>query len=253
MSEALGRPVTEEDLVALADDRLDAARSAEVEAWLGENPSERDRVAGWRRQSAMLRGALDPVAAEPAPPALVAALTPPPRSRWQWPSIAAVAAGIVGGVFAGWMIWGSAVPLQAREMVAIGLSAHQVYIQEVRHPVEVTVAEADHLTSWLSNRIDTEVAPPDLTAAGLALLGGRVVPENGWPAALLMYENAAGERFTLLIVHYREAANTAFRYTTQRDFGAVWWMDGEVGYVFSGPDDRARLLDLSRSIYDQVS
>lgn len=251
MSETQRRPVTDEDLVAFADDRLEATRAAEVGSWLAENPAQQARVAAWQRQSAMLRAALDPIAAETPP---VGLLAPEPRrqSVWRWPSVAA-AAGVLAGIFGGWMIWGAAVPLQAQEMVEIGLSAHQVYIEEVRHPVEVTVAEADHLTSWLSNRVDTEVEPPDLSSAGLTLLGGRIVPEDGWPAAMLMYENTAGERFTLLIVHYREPSNTAFRYTAERDFGAVWWMDGEVGYVFSGPDDRTRLLDLSRQVYDQIS
>ena len=166
--------------------------------------------------------------------------------------MAAAVAGIALGFSGGFLVWGEAASPQERDLAAIGLSAHEVYIAEVRHPIEVTVAEEDHLVAWLSNRLDFSITPPDLSADGLSLLGGRVVPQDGQPAAMLMYEDDAGVRYTLLIAHSSEDRSTSFRYASAADAGAYYWMDDSVGYVLSGPPDRERLLSLCRTVYDQL-
>ncbi len=61
------RPITEDDLHALVDEALDAARQAEVEAYLARQPAVAARVEAYRRQRTALRDALAPVAAEPVP------------------------------------------------------------------------------------------------------------------------------------------------------------------------------------------
>jgi anti-sigma factor RsiW len=60
-------PVTEADLQAYVDERLDAARRAEVEAWLAARPDEAERIADYRRLGAELRGLYEPVLLEPVP------------------------------------------------------------------------------------------------------------------------------------------------------------------------------------------
>jgi len=54
-------PISEQELHAYADGRLDAARRAEVEAWLHDRPEMRQAVAEWRLQSEHLHRAFDPV------------------------------------------------------------------------------------------------------------------------------------------------------------------------------------------------
>jgi hypothetical protein len=49
------------------------------------------------------------------------------------------------------------------------LATHAVYSADLRHPIEVSVAEQDHLKRWLSNRLNRAVAPPDLAAIGYQL------------------------------------------------------------------------------------
>ncbi len=75
------------------------------------------------------------------------------------------------------------------------LSAHKLYIAEVRHPIEVRAGE-QHLVPWLSRRVGTALRAPDLESFSLKLLGGRLLPGPIGPAALFMYESPTGERYT---------------------------------------------------------
>lgn len=245
------RAVSDADLVAYVDGTLEPERAERVAVWLADHPEERARVERWAGQSEALRRALDPVVDEAVPEGLRAALAR--RSIRRWLPAAAAVAGIAVGLAAGFGLWGAGRSPAAEEIASVGLSAHEVYIQEVRHPIEVSVDDRDHLVAWLSNRIDFALTPPDLSQDGLQLLGGRVVPRDGEPAAMLMYEDDTGERFTLLIARAGAPEVTAFRYAEDNASGAYYWMGGEVGFVFAGPGDRNRLLALARSVYDQVS
>lgn len=245
--------VSEADLVAYADGVLEPEKAEAVARWLAERPAEQARVDRWTAQTRALREALDPVASEAVPDTLTASLHHHRRGLRGWFPAAAALGGIAAGLAAGFLVWGAATSPVAAEIASVGLSAHEVYIQEVRHPIEVSVDEEDHLVAWLSNRIDFALTPPDLSQDGLHLLGGRVVPRDGQPAAMLMYEDDTGERFTLLIARASAPETTAFRYAEGDAAGAYYWMGGEVGFVFAGPDDRDRLLALARSVYDQVT
>ena len=241
--------VTEADLVAYVDGKLSTERAAIVAAWLDQHPADRARIDQWRPQSDILHAALDPVLLEPIPDRLSAHLA---ERRRPWLTPLAMAASLVIGVGVGFGIWGGTPQSTANNIAAIALSAHDVYIREVRHPIEVPVSDEAHLVAWLSNRMDTEIAPPDLSGDGLSLLGGRVVPDNGQPAALLMYEDATGERYTLLVVRNAETEITSFRYVSAGSSGTTYWLAGPIGYAFSGPGDRETLLRLSREIFEQL-
>jgi anti-sigma factor RsiW len=242
-------PIGEADLVAFVDGRLDPGRKAAVVKWLDENPDERARIDSWRSQDDLLRTALNPILSEPVPERIVAPLR---ARRRNWLMPISMAASLVVGIGVGFWMWGGDESAAAREIAAIALSAHEVYIAEVRHPIEVPVSDKEHLVAWLSNRMDTAIEPPDLSASGLALLGGRVVPNDGKPAAMLMYEDDTGERYTLLIVRNAKSEVTSLRYAGNAGSGAYYWLNGAIGYAFSGPEDRDRLMRLTREIYEQL-
>ena len=241
--------ISEADLVAFVDGRLDPEREAAVVKWLDENPAEKARVDSWQSQDDLLRTALDPVLSEAVPERLAAPLK---ARRRNWILPLSMAASLVVGIGVGFWMWGSDESAVAREIASIALSAHEVYIAEVRHPIEVPVSDKEHLVAWLSNRMDTAIEPPDLSASGLALLGGRVVPNDGKPAAMLMYEDDTGERYTLLIVRNAKSEVTSLRYADADGSGAYYWLNGVIGYAFSGPEDRNRLMQLSRQVYEQL-
>jgi anti-sigma factor RsiW len=242
-------PVTEDELHVYVDNELPAERRAAVEAWLASHPDDAARVGAWRAQADAIRARYGHVVNEPIPDRLT--LERITRGRRSWVTIAAVAAFIVGGV-AGWMARGAsaAAPSEVAVLTSEALGAHKLYISEVRHPIEVR-AEENHLLPWLSRRVGTTLRAPDLASFDLKLLGGRLLPGIGGPAALFMYESATGERFTIYCSKLSEA-RTAFHYSAADSFGAIYWIEGGYGWVISGPGDRNRLKTIASAAYDQI-
>jgi anti-sigma factor RsiW len=244
--------VTEDELHVYVDGELPADRRQAVETWLSNHPEDAARVAAWRAQAEAIRARYGAVADEPVPQRLT--LKRIMRSRRSWGAIAAsaaVMAFVLGGV-AGWMARGAsaAAPNAVAVFTADAIEAHKLYIGEVRHPIEVKAEEA-HLLPWLSRRVGTTLRAPELGAFDLKLLGGRLLPGIGGPAALFMYESASGERLTIYCSRL-DAARTAFRYDANANFGAVHWIEGNYGWVISGPKDKDRLKAVAKVAYEQL-
>jgi anti-sigma factor RsiW len=245
-------PVTEYELHLHVDGELPVGRREAVEAWLATHPEDAARVAAWRAQAEEIRTRFGDVASEAVPNKLK--LQSIMRTRRSWGAIAAaatVAAFLIGGV-AGWFARGAsaAAPDQVQAFTQDALGAHRLYIGEVRHPIEVKAEEA-HLLPWLSRRIGTTLRAPDLGVFGLKLLGGRLLPGPNAPAALIMYEGANGERFTVYASKI-EAQRSAFRYDENNNFGSVRWIEGNYAWALSGPKDRARLKAIANAAYEQM-
>lgn len=246
-------PVTEDELHAYLDGELPAERRSIVEAWLNNRPDDAARVAAWRAQGEAIRARYGAITMEPVPARFD--LDKLARGARSWHAVAAAAvigAFLVGGVV-GWMARGAsaAAPSRFDLFTAQALDAHQVYVVEVRHPVEVTGAEREHLVQWLSKRLDHELRVPDLEASGLKLVGGRLLPGPSGPAAFFMYEGSSGERFTLYYAPTDSPA-TAMRYRAADRFAAFYWVEQGLAYVVSGPVDRERLLRVAQAAYEQI-
>ena len=244
-----GVPITEDELHAFLDGELPPDRVADVEAWLASHPEDAARVAAWRSQAELIQRRYGGVGHEPATSRFeIDRLT---RASWSWSRVAAaaaVAAFLVGGL-AGWFGRGAwdGVPA-VRAVAAEAIEAHKLYVVEVRHPVEVP-ADASHLMAWLSKRVGHELRAPDLL--GLKLIGGRLLPGPKGAAAFFMYEGASGERFTLYCAR-ATAPDTALRYRVSGQVGAYYWIEGEFGYVMTGPADRDRLQRVAQQAYEQL-
>ena len=91
----------------------------------------------------------------------------------------------------------------------------------------------------------------ELAAAGLKLVGGRLLPGPSGPASFLMYESTSCERFTVYTAQ-AEAETTQMRYAAEGRDGALFWADRGVGYVVSGGSDRGRLTQIAQAVYDQM-
>jgi anti-sigma factor RsiW len=253
----VGTPISNEELIAFADGRLEDAQAARVERWLADHPEEAQLVEEWRRQTALLKAALDPVADEPIPPEL-AAFVQRRRARRPalWAMASAAAAAIIAfplGMALGWYLTGGHMIDRGARLAETGLSNYRIYTAEVRHPVEVWAEEEQHLVNWLTKRIGVPVKAPDLSRNGLRLVGGRLIAEDEKPLALLMYEDDSGRRFTLLVEHITGGRQTAFRYVEKGDAGAFYWVEGEVGYALAGPADRPALLQVAETVYEQLN
>lgn len=246
------QPITEDDLHALADGRLDDARRAEVESWLSEHPREAAMVTAWRGQNARLHATYDGMLDEVVPARLLVLQTPrfPPLAVAA--SVAALAVGIAIGFVARDNLPAVAAPLAALPQRAA--IAHAVYVPEIRHPVEVGHDQEDHLVAWLSKRLGAPVKPPRLDRAGFALVGGRLLPGESGAVAQFMYQDEGGQRLTLYVGNgLRENGETAFRYAREKGIGVFYWVDGPFGYALSGEQSREKLLDIATLAYRQLS
>lgn len=118
--------------------------------------------------------------------------------------------------------------------------------------MEVGASEEAHLVQWLSKRLGYPIAAPDLSGEGLRLLGGRLLPGESGPAALLMYEAADGSRTSLYFARGADPGGTAFHYAESGDAAACYWRDGPGGFAVVGPRDRERLLRVARRVYEAI-
>jgi anti-sigma factor RsiW len=245
-------PVTQDELHAYIDGEVAADRRDAVEAWLAAHPEDAARVAAWRAQADAIRARYGPIATEPVPARFD--LDKLARSGRSWRAAAAVAAAIAFliGAGAGWVAHSTSavVPSAFDTFNAEALGAHKLYIAEVRHPIEVKAGE-QHLLPWLSRRVGTTLRAPDLGEFSLKLLGGRLLPGPLGPAALLMYESPAGERYTFYCSK-SPAPRTALRYHAIEGVAAVQWVESDIGFVMSGPADRDRLLKIAQTAYEQM-
>ncbi|MGB5081227.1 MAG: anti-sigma factor [Burkholderiales bacterium] len=244
------KAVTEDDLHAYVDGMLSEGSRAGTEAWLASHPEDAERLRTYAEQNALLRALYNPILDEPVPAALLAVR---PRA---WRGYAAAAAIFALGLGLGWLVRGM---LIAPQMVPVSLArqaatAHIVYAPEVRHPVEVTVDEEEHLVRWLSKRLGTTLKAPKLGPLGYELVGGRLLSGTQGPVAHFMYQDARGQRLTLYVSRQKgEPRDTAFRFSQEDRVSVFYWVDGDFGYALSGEVRRAQLLRVAEVVYKQLN
>lgn len=247
-------PVSEDELHAYVDGELPSDRHPAVEAWLATHPEDAARVATWRLQADAIRSRYADVAKQPVPPKLNLDRMSYASRTWKMAAAAAVIAAFFFGGVTGWLMRDTAGDgANAFErLTAQALEAHKMYTVEVRHPVEVTAKDAEHLQRWLSKRVGYPLRAPNLEAQGLRLIGGRLLPApTGAAAAFFMYENASGERFTFYCTRTK-APSTAMRYSGANKTGAVYWVDEDIAYIISGASENKQLWQVARAAYDQL-
>lgn len=248
--------ITEQDLHAYIDGRLEPQRRAEVALYLAENSRESARVQSYQRQNTALCALFDGVLAEPVPERLTKfTASPDRRSASRGLKLAALAASLIVAAGVGWLARGySGAPTTAAPMFAQrAMLAHAVYTPEVLHPVEVNAGEEAHLSRWLSKRLGMPVQAPKLSSAGFELVGGRLLPDAPKPAAQFMYQNAAGARLTLYVTPQAQDRETAFRFEHTDRIGAFYWIDQGAGYALSGDVDRKVLLQVAELAYQSLN
>lgn len=252
-------PIAESDLHAWIDGELPPRRAAAVEAYLADRPEDLARLDSYRAHADLIARAFAPLAAPSAAPSVAAAFPAVPKAPRLWlrPIAAAAAlfvAGAAAGWTAGWTARGSERTLAGAaadtpRFAADALSAHLVFAAEVRHPVEVTAEQEAHLIAWLSRRLGAPLTAPRLAAAGFELMGGRLLPGDGDPAAQFMYQNAAGLRVTLYVHPSPNGTDTSFRFAHDGGAAAFYWKDRGLSWALSGEMDRSALQELAHRVY----
>jgi anti-sigma factor RsiW len=249
-------PVTEADLQAYVDRRLEGARLAEVEAYLAAHPSEAARVGSYRLQAERLREIFGAVVDEPVPERLTRAAA---RRRSPMMPVAAALAGLAIGGVGGWYLHaayqGRGAPVTLAPLARHAAIAHATYSPEVRHPVEVGADQEQHLVAWLSKRLGAKVRAPNLESAGYALVGGRLLPGEPNPVAQFMYQSKPGARITLYVrTGVQNQQETAFRYADEGKVRVFYWIDRSFGYAVSSADiGKDALLAIANAAYAQLN
>lgn len=81
----------------------------------------------------------------------------------------------------------------------LATDAHQTYLSEKTHAVEVSSKDSTHLTNWLSSKLEMAVAPAILEKFDYELKGGRLLPSMGQNAAVYIYRKPDNSQVTLYI------------------------------------------------------
>ena len=241
-----------EYLSAYLDGELSPSDMQEVEAALAADPALQAELEALMAADSLAQEAFDAALAEPVPVALAAAIrdyepTPvanapaPPRALRGLAAMVALVAllvGATGGYFAGTA--NAPAPVVARGWLQDIADYHRVYAAQKRHLVEVGADEADHIETWLSKTVGTDVRIPDLTAQGLTFQGGRLLVAVGKPVAQLLYTDAGGAVVALCLIQ-TNSPQAGVQQRTLGDFDMVTWGAGTANYVIVGDKDRPDL------------
>ena len=258
---AADRPISSDELHAYVDGRLDPDRRLAVERCLDTQPDLARRVAAYRTQRDGLRAAFTPFAASPIPPQLNLnhLLEARLRQRPIWWRAAVVVVLCLGlGGAAGWYVGSS--PRPSRNELAMSLlqqqamASHVVYADDRRHPIEVTAADGEHLSQWLSNRLRRSVAPPDLSPLGYRLLGGRLLAtEHGGAAALFVYDDAEGHRLTVLFRPMASELRAVRTDGAQGPLSSCSWIASGMGYAVVAAEANQTLDQIADQVRQQAA
>ena len=254
---------------ALADGRLPPGEAERLSA--GLDAATRERVDAWEHQRRLLSGLHDDWLERPMTDSLLqsadhlAQAYARQRRRTAW-----------GGAVAAWLLafglgWGlhgsgmngatlaSATPSSSMAFAHQAAVAYAVYQPEVRHPVEVTAAQQDHLVQWLSKRLERPITVPHLQDLGFELMGGRLLPGGNGARAQFMYQGANGARVTLYLGALDSAlapgagsSVAAFQFRTEGAVSSFYWIDHGFGYALSGELPRQVLQALAMDAYHQI-
>jgi anti-sigma factor RsiW len=199
------RPPSDEDIQDLLDNRLDADRLREVDAFLAAHPERAEEVRALRQQDEALRQLSREMLVEPIPARLRAAVAVArqdaagaersaaerkARSR-RWPVLAAAAAlAFFIGTATGWLGKGVLVapPDRTIDVLVEDFYAAYAYATSASgFAWDFRADEADGFADWSSQSFGTSLTPIDLSDAGYEFIGVRVLPGPSRLAGLLQY------------------------------------------------------------------
>jgi anti-sigma factor RsiW len=252
------RPITEDDLQAFVDQRLESKRLAEVRAWLAEHPDVAARIDGYAQQRDTLRAALAPIAQEPLPTRLnltgmIEARQRPRGLPW-WASVAAAVALVLAGGAGGW----SLKSLSRRPSEGVASLAREaadsfaVYAPDRARPVEIRASDRADLVAWVTRRLGRPVAIPDLSGSGYRFMGGRLVATEHGPAALYMYDDDHGTRLVMLARPMATEQNAKMSPLAEGGVNGFAWADRGMGYGLVGTSQAEALHPIADEARRQI-
>lgn len=245
-------PPTEAEIHAYVDDRLDEADRTRVEDWLARHPDRQQEVQAWQRDARQLRAALGglPDVDRPAldPAAIRSRLRHRRHARLSMAAMLVIALGL-GGV-GGWQARDMGMPAAAPPM-ADAVQAYRMFAMENPARLDVTRQQVGDLQGWLDRHFDRAARLPDLRHAGFRAVGGRLIPTESGPAAMVLYADEQGGTISFYVRPPAPRGGTLTR-GGRRDgqLAAAYWSGNGYNYALVGRADGPGLRvirDASRS------
>ncbi|WEK04763.1 MAG: anti-sigma factor [Candidatus Devosia phytovorans] len=253
-------PITRDMLMAFADGQLSEPDRLAVQAHLASNADAAAEVALIQRQNLAIETLFAPAGAEPVPARLKPTRLAEVHKSRRWQTLqraAMITLLLAAGMAAGWLLRPTTQPGPLYDrLIADAVSAHTVYVAENRHAVEVAGTDAEHLSSWLSNRLATNLPMPDLTAQGLTFMGGRLLPAPAIPggrAAQLMYEDVGGERLTLYITPSQGVDGPDYESVNFGADTALYWANPLITCTIVGNEQPETFQAIANTVFAQLS
>jgi anti-sigma factor RsiW len=266
--------IDEDDFQAFVDGQLPPEQRRAVMAYLAGTPDEAVRMDHYRTLNEALHLAYDEVLYEPLPKRLRVEHY---RGHSSWAGglsdwiglgrlgpvarFAGVALLLLAGTGGGWLMHdrydNQEVETAAMSFARQAANAHLVFAPDLRHPVEFGADQQDSLLLWLSERLGQAMHAPNLEELGYTLVGGRLLPASGEPAAQLMYENPDAHRITLYIragwaTPVSGAHEGTVSFAGEGGTSMVYWIEGSLAYALIGAMDREQLFGAAKTIQQQL-
>lgn len=271
--------IDEVEFQAFVDGQLAPDRRRAVMAYLAADAEEATRMSDYRTLNEVMHLVYDEVLHEPLPGRLRVERYSGGASwverSWRWlgidslglvPRAAGISAMVVASGVAGWALhagyYQADIETPAMSFARQAANAHQLYVPDVRHPVEFGADQQDSLLRWLSERLGESVHAPRLKELGFMLVGGRLLPAAGKPAAQLMYEHPDDATRITLYLRGRWSVSDdsplssvqegSVSYAREGDVSMVYWIEGPLAYALIGELDRDQLFATAKIIQGQL-
>ncbi|MEW5833497.1 MAG: anti-sigma factor [Pseudomonadota bacterium] len=194
----MNTPPSEHDIHAYVDGRLEGEPREAVELYLARHPERAAQVQAWQRDAQRLRAAL--AGAKTLPdnyalhPAAIRHLRRQRRIRRLSLAAAAVLCLGLGGI-GGWQMRGAATAAP----MADAMAAYRLVALDHAARPDVVPQRAGDMQAWLDRHFERAARLPDLSGAGFHAVGGRLFATDQGPAAMVLYEDAAGHAISFYV------------------------------------------------------
>jgi anti-sigma factor RsiW len=149
-------------------------------------------------------------------------------------------------------LWAASAALFSRDpsiaFVQAGVAAYRTFAGAATRPVEIATADRGALNRWFATQVGRAAPVPDLAAAGLTLLGGRIVPGASSPAQFLLYESARRERVGVSIEPLDAPPATDVAFGESGGALAASWTGAGHGFAILGRVSSAEIARLARLV-----
>ncbi|KTT00620.1 hypothetical protein NS376_14870 [Pseudomonas oryzihabitans] len=232
------RPPTPEELMAYADNQLDALRHEEVMRYLATHPEAAERVADIREQNRRLRLIFSPVL-EPLPTHLMPAvvrhrIVARRKRRMTYLASLVLTLGLGSGL--GWQARESMLR-QAYVPMADAVEAYRLFASaEGKPPVDVT-GQDGAIQHWLEKTFVQAPALPNLERFGLIPVGGRLMATDTGAAAMVLYRDTKGRQVIFYVRHPNSQRDVGQGSRRESDVTADYWSGQGYNFALVSPSE----------------